>query len=322
MKIVFFGTPDYVLPLVTTLHKKFVTGPGKSPIVSVVTQPPKPTGRKQYLTYSAVDKWAHDHKVPIFYSAAELLENGTDAEIGILASYNEIIPKEVLEMFPHGILNVHPSLLPKLRGASPIQGAIITDGAKTGVTIMKMDESLDHGPIVTQFKADIEPTDTGETLRTRLFEKSADVLVELMEPYLKGKVIPKKQNHEEATFTTKILKQDGFIPPENLKPLLQELSDKNRADWNLSFIKGYELKYDAPTVERFIRALKPWPNAWTYVRLTGKLAASKADGEQRRLKLLSAHVEGEKLVLDTVQLEGKNEVSWKQFKDAYDVDFG
>lgn len=321
MKIVFFGTPDYVLPLITSLHKKFVTGPGKSPIVAVVTQPPKPTGRKQYLTYSAIDRWAHDHKVPTFYSSAELLENGTDADIGILASYNEIIPKEVLDMFPQGILNVHPSLLPKLRGASPIQGAIITDGTKTGVTIMKMDDKLDHGPVVTQFKAEIEPADTGETLRARLFEKAADVLVELMEPYIKGKVLPKTQEHEDATFTTKILKQDGFIPPENLKPLLGELSDKSGKPWEMNFIKGYELNYDAATVERFIRALKPWPNAWTYVRLTGKLVAGKEDGQQRRLKLLSAHVEGEKLVLDTVQLEGKNEVSWKQFKDAYSVEF-
>ena len=87
MKIVFFGTPDYVLPVLTTLHKKFVSGPGKSPIVAVVTQSPKPTGRKQYLTYSPVDKWAHERKVFTHYSAEELIDANLDTEVGILASY-------------------------------------------------------------------------------------------------------------------------------------------------------------------------------------------------------------------------------------------
>jgi len=112
MKIVFFGTPEYVMPVLTLLHKRFVTGPGKSPIAAVVTQSPKPVGRKQIITYSPVDKWAHEHKLPIYYSADELKQNPVEAEVGILASYGEIIKKDVINLFPQGILVIHPSLLP------------------------------------------------------------------------------------------------------------------------------------------------------------------------------------------------------------------
>src|SRR5450830_1643742 len=190
MKIVFFGTPDYVMPVLTGLHKKFVTGPGKSPIVAVVTQSPKPVGRKEVITFSPVDRWAHEHKIPIHYSANELAIDSVEADMGVLASYGEIIKKEVIDLFPHGILVIHPSLLPKYRGASPIPAAIAAGDSITGVTILKMDEKVDHGPIVSQFKEEILPTDTGETLRARLFERSAGVLVELMKPYMQAKIKP------------------------------------------------------------------------------------------------------------------------------------
>ena len=187
MKIIFFGTPEYVLPILTTLHKKFVTGPGVSPITAVVTQSPKPVGRAQLKEYSKVDKWGFEHKIPVYYSGAELLKEGADADLGILAAFSEIIPVEVIKMFPHGILNIHPSLLPKLRGASPVQGTILTEDI-SGVTIMKMDEKLDHGQIISQFKDEIKTDDTTGSLRTRLFERSAEVLVEMLEPYMEGKL--------------------------------------------------------------------------------------------------------------------------------------
>lgn len=281
MKIVFFGTPEYVLPIVKAVHKKFVTGPGKSPIVAVVTAPPKPVGRKQILSYSAVDKWAHEHKLPIFYSANDLLKENLDFELGILASYGEIIKKEVINLFSQGILVIHPSLLPKYRGASPIPEAIKNGDTTTGVTILKMDEKMDHGPIISQFKEEILPTDTNDVLRNRLFERSADVLVETLEPYIKQKIKPKVQNDKEATFTKLLTKQNGFIELESV--------------------------HNSPlTVHNFIRAMSPWPGAWTMLP------------NSKRLKLLKSHIdESEKLVLDEVQLEGKDPVSYKQFKEAY-----
>jgi methionyl-tRNA formyltransferase len=285
MKIVFFGTPDYVIPVLTALHKKFVTGPGISPITAVVTQSPKPAGRKQYLTYSPVDKWAHEHKIPILYSANELIDNPVEGEIGILASYGEIIRHDVINLFPHGILVIHPSLLPKYRGASPIPAAIVAGETITGVSIIKMDEKVDHGKVVGQFKEEILPTDTTETLRARLFEKSAEVLIELITPYMKGKIKPKEQDEKEATFTKKMTKEDGLIDMDKVDPV---------------------------EAERFIRAMQPWPAAWTHIRVS-------PDGEIKRIKLLRAHLEDKKLVLDEVQLEGKLPTTWEQFKGGYNA---
>lgn len=283
LKIIFFGTPDYVLPILTAVHKKFVTGPGKSPISAVVTQRPRPVGREQVITYSPIDKWAHERKIPIHYSSRELSIDGVDADLGILSSYGEIIPPEVIKLFPKGILVIHPSLLPKYRGASPVQATILNGDTITGVTIFKMDEKVDHGPIIAQFKEDVLPEDSGESLRTRLFEKSADVLVELIEPYIKNKITPKVQDEGEATYTKIVKKENGFV----------------------------DLKKDEPEkIERMLRAYAPWPGVWTLV-------------DDKRLKILKAHLEEGKLVLDEVQLEGKLPVSWKQFTEAYpDYKFG
>jgi methionyl-tRNA formyltransferase len=285
VKIVFFGTPDYVMPILTSLHKKFVTGPGKSPIVAVVTQSPKPVGRKEIVTFSPVDKWAHEHGVPIHYSASQLAMDKVEADIGILASYGEIIRKDVMDLFPHGILVIHPSLLPKYRGASPIPEAIKSGDPITGVTIFKMDEKVDHGPIVSQFKEEILPTDDGEVLRTRLFERSAEVLVELMKPYLQNKITPKKQDESKATYTKLITREDGFIDLTRTVPV---------------------------NAERFIRAMQPWPGAWTQVQFTINNSQFT-----KRLKIYKAHTDEGKLVLDEVQLEGKDKVEWKQFEEGY-----
>lgn len=292
MKIVFFGTPEYVMPVLKLLHKKFVTGPGKSPITAVVTQPPRPIGRKQILNYSAVDKWAHEHKIPCFYTASELLDANLDFELGVLASYGEIIRKEVINLFPQGILVIHPSLLPKYRGASPVSEAIKNGDRITGSTILKMDEKMDHGPIVAQFKEEILITDTTETLRNRLFEKSALVLAEALEPYIRGKIRLKLQDESAATYTKILTKNDGYI----------ELSNPNLSP---------------EQINNFVRAMSPWPGAWTFVSLSKNPTQKK-----RRLKILKTHLIEHSpkdigLVIDQVQLEGKGPVSFKQFKEAY-----
>jgi methionyl-tRNA formyltransferase len=218
------------------------------------------------------------------YSASELAVDGVEADIGILASYGEIIRKDVINLFPHGILVIHPSLLPKYRGASPIPAAIAAGETITGVTIFKMDEKVDHGPIISQFKEEVLPTDTTETLRVRLFERSAEVLVELLEPYMQGKITPKVQDDSEATVTKIMTRENGRIDLNKVSP---------------------------EEVERFIRAMLPWPVAWTTVRL------APTDTTTRKIKIHKAHIDDGKLVLDEVQLEAKEKVSWKQFKEGY-----
>lgn len=226
MKIIFFGTPDYVIPILDKLHKYHE-------VVAVVTQPPKPVGRDKIITYSAVDSWAFKKKIPKFFS----FENLPVADLGICASYGSIIPKLVINNFKFGILNIHPSLLPEFRGASPIQATIIA-GSDPAVSIIKMDEKMDHGPILTQFKEDVLENDTNETLRNRLFKKSAEVLIEMIPAYIEGKIKLKPQDESKATYTKIITKQDGFVDLAKDDPII---------------------------IERKLRAYMPWPGIWTLI---------------------------------------------------------
>jgi len=224
-------------------------------------------------------------------------ELGEKGNLGIVASYGKIISNEEILGFEYGILNLHPSLLPKYRGASPVQTAILNNEKETGITIIKIDEKVDHGPILAQVKEIILPTDTSETLYNRLFKIGADLLLQLLPDYLAGRAKLFPQDHTKATFTKRLTRDDGKIDWE--KP----------ADHN----------------ERFIRAMHPWPGAWTEIEMQSTKAPKHQSSESlplccseaKRIKILKAHLENSKLVLDMVQLEGKNPVTWKQFCEGY-----
>jgi len=280
-KIIFFGTPDYVIPILESLHKYHK-------LVAVVTQPPKEAGRKKKMTFSPVDNWAHKRKIPVITNlpagkAGLDISEFPEANLGVVASYGKIIPQSVINYFKYGILNIHPSTLPKYRGASPIQQQIIDGVKETGVSIIKMDKLMDHGPIVSQFAEQIDKTDTNETLRENLFERSAQFLIDLIPNYLSGKINLKPQDEDHATSTKIIDKDDGYVTPA----MLAQEPEK---------------------VERMIRAYKPWPGIYTFVEI---------EGEKKRLKILKAHIEEGKLVLDKVQLEGKKTVSFEEFGRGY-----
>jgi len=233
VKIIFFGTPDYVIPILDKLHKYHEIQRERYEVVAVVTQPPKPVGRDKIITYSAVDSWAFKKHIPRNFDYVDLPE----ADMGVCASFGMIIPKEVINNFKFGILNIHPSLLPEFRGSSPIQATIIA-GSDPAISIIKMDERMDHGPVLTQFKEEMLENDTNETLRTRLFEKSAEVLIEMIPAYIEGKIKLKPQDESKATYTKIITKQDGFV--------------------NLA-------KDDPTIIERKLRAYTPWPGIWTLI---------------------------------------------------------
>ena len=295
MKIVFFGTPDYVLPILKELNSRYE-------IAAVVTQEPKPTGRKKIIIRSPVDNWAYKRKILVIYD----LKKVPQFDLGVLAAYGKIIPKSAIFNSKFGILNIHPSLLPKYRGASPVQATIWTGDIEAGVTIIKIDELLDHDPIVSQFKEEISPSDTLETLRAKLFERASEVLIELIEPYLQGKIKTREQNHKEATSSTLVKKEHGFVPPKYLEAALKGKSLEET--WSIPFIKDYSLHPTPYTLNCFIRAMDPWPRAWSLVNVNKK---------RLRIKIIKAHLEEKKLVLDEVQLEGKNPISWKEFLAGY-----
>jgi len=310
-RIVFFGTPDYVVPVVDGLLKHFRTNANQHPIEAVITQPAKPSGREQKMSYSAVDEWAYNKKIAKFFDPNDVVKENIEADLGVLASYGEIIPESVIKHFRYGILNIHPSLLPSWRGASPIQASIISGNPITGVSIIKLDEKLDHGAIVSQFKDEITPFDTSESLRRRLFERAAEVMPTLIEAYLAGKIAVKNQNEKIASFTRQIKKDDGFIPGQIIASLIQGKTPKDN-EMDISWMKtnneAYVLNTTAEGVNNFVRAMYSWPIAWTNIKIKNQLL---------RIKILKTHVSENKLFIDEVQLEGKSIVSWKQFCEGY-----
>jgi methionyl-tRNA formyltransferase len=215
MKIVFFGTPDFVNPVLNKLEEKFE-------VVKKITTPQKMD-----------DQFINELKI-------------LNPDIFVVAAYGQILPEKILSIPTHGAINIHPSLLPKYRGPSPIQTAILNGDKKTGVTFIKMDKDIDHGPIIEQFEEDIEDDDTFETLAIKLFQKSADAIDTVIMNYSKDQK-GKPQDDSKATFTKTLTKQDGYIDVSSLE------------------IRNLKLEID-----RKIRAYFPWPGIWAKFKLNDK----------------------------------------------------
>jgi methionyl-tRNA formyltransferase len=240
LKIVFFGTPDFVIPVLHTLNEHY-------DVVGVVTTPDQILGRKKVLTPSPVKQFAEKHAIPTLLTPEQLRHETTEqlqalnADIFVVAAYGKIIPKSILELPTFSSLNIHPSLLPKYRGPSPIQSAIRNGDKETGVTIIKMDEKIDHGPILMQEKVAITTEDTFQSLHHTLFKKAAEMLVPAIEGYTNGSITPSAQAHDRATYCQMITKEDGYFDIANPP--------------------------DKETLDLMIKAYYPWPTAWTQVRI-------------------------------------------------------
>lgn len=273
-KIAFFGTPAFAAESL-----KALCAAGFTPQV-VITAPDKPQGRKQIVTPSAVKTWATEYGLPI-ETPASLKDFSLpgDWDLFIIVAYGKLIPNRLLALPAFGALNVHGSLLPHLRGASPIQGALLEGYKETGITIMQIDAEMDHGPIVAQEACTIGEHETYQTLHDALAEKGAALLAKIVPDWITGKITAQEQNHAAATYTKKISTKDAEIDLATMSP---------------------------EEVDRRIRALNPNPGTFTYFTIKGKSV---------RTKLLEAHLENGELILDTVQPEGKTPVPWKQFKE-------
>lgn len=209
MRLVFFGTSDFAVPALTTLVKEGYK-------VVVVTTPDAPAGRDKVLTPSPIKLAAQ--KLGLNILQPTNLEEDLKAvsyklkpEIGIAAAYGKIIPTEIINLFPRGILNIHPSLLPKYRGPSPIQSALLNGDNETGVTIIRIDAEIDHGPIISSQEMVVGSKDLYKDLEVKLAKLGAELLVKTLPDYLAGKIELKEQNHSQATFTKMIKKEDGKI---------------------------------------------------------------------------------------------------------------
>lgn len=292
-RIIFFGTPEFGRIILEALLN------AKSSVVAVVTQPDRPVGRDQKLLPTPVKAFAKENKIPVLTSEnkEKLLAIrhkllALKPDLFVVAAYGQILPPEVLAIPKKGAINVHPSLLPKYRGASPIQGAILNGERETGVTIMLVDEKMDHGPILSQVSIPIATDETTPTLTLKLARLGADLLVKTIPRYLSGKISPKEQDHRLATYTKLLVKEDGLI------------------SWSMNNLE----------IERRIRAYNPWPGVWTTVgEMADQLERVVKNPNQTnlRLKLLSAAVEDGALSIQTVQVEGRKPNTLSEFVNGY-----
>lgn len=207
MKIVFMGTPDYAVNTLEALIKS------KHEIAAVFAQPDKPVGRKQTLTAPPVKVCANEHNIPVFQpntlrdgKALEILKE-IAPDVIVVVAYGKILPKEILDLPKFGCVNGHASLLPKYRGASPIQWCIVCGEEETGITTMLMDEGMDTGDILDTVTVQIGSEETAEELFDRLASLSADLMITTLEKLEKGEITPIPQNHQEATYAPIIKKE-------------------------------------------------------------------------------------------------------------------
>lgn len=221
MRVVFFGTSNYCLPVLEILKKSF-------DLVQVITRPDRPVGRKQILMASAVKTWAIQNQVPV---TTEL--KPVEADLAIVADFGKIIPPEIFNKPVGGTLNIHFSKLPDLRGPSPVQNTLLRGDTTAWITVFKIDEHMDTGPILWQKSYPIKPDDTTETLYRRLFSEVANELPEIL-TLDKFSLQPEKG----ATYTKFITKQDGFV------------------DWE-------KIKSGGQEVYKQFRAMTPWPGLWS-----------------------------------------------------------
>ena len=291
------GTPDFAVPSLKRLM-------ADHDVIGVVTQPDRPVGRKQVLQPPPVKQVAIDNNIPVFQpeklrkrDAIDRLKAMGTPDVYIVAAFGQILPQEVLDIPAHGSINVHASLLPRWRGASPIQTAIREGDSETGVTIMQMDAGLDTGPMLAKRALPIEPDDTGASLHDKLSVVGADLLAESLSGILSGQVQPQPQDDALATLAPQIRKQEGAI------------------DWS----------QDALVIERLVRAFTPWPG--TYTTWDGKrlkvlsgsvVSGAAAPGDVVERGGTVAIGTGDGLYAPTqLQLAGSKAVSVEDFVNGY-----
>ena len=305
MKVIFMGTPDFA---VGTLEAIIEAG---HEVVLVVTQPDKPRGRSGALQFTPVKECAVAHGIEVFQPTKIRLEENVEflrkyeADIAVVAAFGQILPQSILDMPKFGCINVHASLLPKYRGAAPIQWAVINGDPVTGVTIQQMDIGVDTGDIVAIREVPISEEETGGGLFDKLAVVGAELCVEAMTAIENGTATRTPQNHDEATHVSMISKEFGVI------------------DWNKSAVE----------IERLIRGLNPWPSAYT--KLDGKTFkiwkakvvsenSDKAAGTIVRVAKDALEVQTGEGVLSLleVQLEGKKRMEVGAFLRGYVVQEG
>ncbi len=269
LKTVFFGTPEFAKKFLAALHAD-----EDFSIEAVVCQPDKPVGRTKTLTEPETKIFAQENHIPVFQPENLRISNLSqylkrlDANLFVIISYGKIIPQEILNIPRLGTINVHPSPLPRYRGPSPIQSTIMNQESETAVTIMLIDNKMDHGPILSQEKIKMEPNETSTSLREKVVEIGAPLLIDTIKKYETDKIRPQEQDHDSATFCKMLTKSDGNI------------------DWSRS----------AEEIDAQYRALIEWPGVYTIW---------KREDDDPTIKIHELRISDRKLEPGKVEIEGK-----------------
>lgn len=304
MKIVFMGTPDFAVGALEALIQ------AGHEITAVVTQPDKPKGRGKEMQYPPVKECALRYGIPVFQpvkiktpeAVAQL--KAYAADVYVVAAFGQILSEEILNLPRFGCINIHASLLPKYRGAAPIQWAIIAGEKQSGVTIMQMDKGLDTGDMLYTKEVEITAEETGESLHDKLMQAGAEAIVEALPLLEAGKLTPVKQEDTKSCYAKMLNKSMGQI------------------DWNKS----------ADEIDRLIRGLTPWPSAYTYlngrqfkifkaVPTEGAVAKPGTITDKGKTSVTVQTGQGA-LRLESVQLEGKKRMSVHDFLLGYAINTG
>ena len=305
MRIIFMGTPDFS---VGTLEALVEAG---HDVCLAVTQPDKPKGRGKEMQFTPVKEAAVKHGILVYQPKRvrdpECVEElrKYNADVMVVVAFGQILPKEILEMTPYGCINVHASLLPKYRGAAPIQWAIIEGESVTGVTTMQMDEGLDTGDMLEKVEITLDKKETGGSLFDKLSAKGAALCVHTLAELEKGTITPQKQGESTTEYAKMLNKKSGEI------------------DWTKTAVE----------IERLIRGLNPWPSAYT--SLNGKTlkiwkASVQPGGDPAdagKIVLADKNSIGVQtgkdiLILQEIQLEGKKRMSVDAFLRGFPVSAG
>jgi len=304
ISLAYFGSPNFS----ANFLEKIITDTTINQLIEVklvVTQLDKKVGRKQILTQTPVSNVAKKAKISILNDLGvpekgrvptgvknEVSSFLNNVDLALVYAYGDLIPKKILNLPKYGFWNIHPSLLPKYRGTSPIAAPLINGDKTTGVTIIKMDEEIDHGPIIAQESLTIEDDDYRPDLERKLTDLGFEMFKKLILTNLNELQLT-AQADEFATYTKKLSKQDGFIEFEKIKNLFLLTTNHQ------SLFTFYNL----------YRGLSPWPGIWTIL----------PNGKRLKITELSLTPNPYSLIPIRVQLEGKNEVDFKTFNGAYKI---
>lgn len=308
MKVIFMGSPDFAVGALQSIIDAGYD------VTAVVTQPDKEKGRSKELQYTPVKECALKNNIPVLQpkriKSKEAVEELSkyEADIFVVAAFGQILSAEILSMPKYGCVNIHASLLPKYRGAAPIQWAIIDGEKETGITIMQMDEGIDTGDILLQEKVDILDTDTGESLFDKLAECGARLIVKALPLIEEGSLTPVKQDDSMSCYAKMLTKDMGLL----------------------------DFKKDAEMLARLVRGLNSWPSAYTYykqktLKIWEAVVCVMPSGMKNVLPGTVVDVSKDSFTISTgkdalkitkVQLEGKKKMDVATFLLGYKVEVG